>query len=117
MTRRRHCLATIHLDLPHILGNNPNWYASVPLVVGLLGEEKGGREGLLTSSSSLFSVLTHTRTHVRTHTHAYTHTTQDTYIQERAEAMENIHSTIVELGSIFKQLAEMVQEQEEQVVR
>ena len=31
--------------------------------------------------------------------------------------MENIHSTIVELGSIFKQLAEMVQEQEEQVVR
>ena len=46
------------------------------------------------------------------HTH-----TQDTYIQERAEAMENIHSTIVELGSIFKQLAEMVQEQEEQVVR
>jgi len=42
---------------------------------------------------------------------------QDTYIQERAEAMENIHSTIVELGSIFKQLAEMVQEQEEQVVR
>ena len=48
------------------------------------------------------------------------HTTphkQDTYIQERAEAMENIHSTIVELGSIFRQLAEMVKEQEEQVVR
>ena len=31
--------------------------------------------------------------------------------------MENIHSTIVELGSIFKQLAEMVQEQEETVMR
>ncbi len=46
------------------------------------------------------------------HTH-----TQDTYIQERAEAMENIHSTIVELGTIFRQLAEMVKEQEEQVVR
>ncbi|XP_064403371.1 syntaxin-5-like [Halichondria panicea] len=42
---------------------------------------------------------------------------QDTYIQERAEAMDNIHSTIVELGSIFRQLAEMVKEQEEQVVR
>ena len=42
---------------------------------------------------------------------------QDVYIQERAEAMENIHSTIVELGSIFRQLAEMVKEQEEQVVR
>ena len=42
---------------------------------------------------------------------------QDTYIQERADAMENINSTIVELGQIFRQLAEMVQEQEEQVVR
>lgn len=42
---------------------------------------------------------------------------QDTYIQERSDAMENIHSTIVELGSIFKQLAEMVQEQEETVMR
>ena len=31
--------------------------------------------------------------------------------------MENINSTIVELGQIFRQLAEMVQEQEEQVVR
>ena len=31
--------------------------------------------------------------------------------------MENIHSTIVELGSIFKQLAEMVKEQEETVMR
>ena len=42
---------------------------------------------------------------------------QDTYIQERADAMENIHSTIVELGSIFRQLAEMIKEQEEQVIR
>ena len=31
--------------------------------------------------------------------------------------MENIHSTIVELGTIFRQLAEMVQQQEEQVAR
>lgn len=31
--------------------------------------------------------------------------------------MENIHSTIVELGSVFKQLAEMVKEQEETVMR
>ena len=69
---------------------------------------------------------THTHTHTRTcthahghgHGHAHTHIhTQDTYIQERAEAMENIHSTIVELGTIFRQLAEMVKEQEEQVVR
>ena len=42
---------------------------------------------------------------------------QDEYIQERANAMENIHSTIVELGGIFKQLAEMVKEQEETVMR
>ena len=31
--------------------------------------------------------------------------------------MENIHSTIVELGQIFRQLATMVKEQEEQVIR
>eukprot|EP00731_Ephydatia_muelleri_P027738 Em0019g611a len=42
---------------------------------------------------------------------------QDGYIQERADAMQNIHSTIVELGTIFRQLAEMVKEQEEQVMR
>lgn len=43
--------------------------------------------------------------------------TQDAYIQERADAMQNIEETIVELGGIFKQLAVMVKEQEEQVVR
>ena len=42
---------------------------------------------------------------------------QDTYIQERADAMQNIEQTIVELGGIFKQLAVMVKEQEEQVMR
>ena len=42
---------------------------------------------------------------------------QDAYIQERADAMQNIEETIVELGGIFKQLAVMVKEQEEQVVR
>lgn len=42
---------------------------------------------------------------------------QDTYIQERSNAIDNIHSTIVELGSIFQQLVEMVKEQEEQVMR
>ena len=42
---------------------------------------------------------------------------QDHYIQERAETMENIESTIVELGVIFQQLAEMVKDQEEQVER
>ncbi|KAL5008014.1 hypothetical protein ScPMuIL_013595 [Solemya velum] len=42
---------------------------------------------------------------------------QDSYIQGRAETMETIHSTIVELGSIFTQLAHMVKEQEEMVQR
>jgi len=31
--------------------------------------------------------------------------------------MENIESTIVELGSIFQELAHMVKEQEEQIER
>ncbi|KAK0052308.1 syntaxin-5 [Biomphalaria pfeifferi] len=41
----------------------------------------------------------------------------DAYIQSRAETMQNIESTIVELGSIFQQLAHMVKEQEEVVGR
>uniref|UniRef100_H2Z1V9 t-SNARE coiled-coil homology domain-containing protein n=1 Tax=Ciona savignyi TaxID=51511 RepID=H2Z1V9_CIOSA len=42
---------------------------------------------------------------------------QDSYISERASTMETIESTIVELGNIFQQLATMVKEQEEQVMR
>jgi len=42
---------------------------------------------------------------------------QDNYITDRANTMENIETTIVELGDIFQQLATMVKEQEEQVLR
>lgn len=42
---------------------------------------------------------------------------QDSYISERASTMQNIESTIVELGQIFTQLAHMVKEQEEAVQR
>uniref|UniRef100_A0A674MLY9 Syntaxin-5 n=1 Tax=Takifugu rubripes TaxID=31033 RepID=A0A674MLY9_TAKRU len=42
---------------------------------------------------------------------------QATYIQDRADTMQNIESTIVELGSIFQQLAHMVKEQEETIQR
>ncbi|XP_068681460.1 syntaxin-5-like [Montipora foliosa] len=42
---------------------------------------------------------------------------QDDYIHARATAMENIESTIVELGTIFQELAHMVKEQEEQIER
>lgn len=45
----------------------------------------------------------------------YDHT--DNYLQNRAETMQNIESTIVELGGIFQQLAHMVKEQEEMVER
>ncbi|KAL3266229.1 hypothetical protein HHI36_010410 [Cryptolaemus montrouzieri] len=41
----------------------------------------------------------------------------DNYFQNRAETMQNIESTIVELGGIFQQLAHMVKEQEEMVER
>ncbi|CAB1433252.1 unnamed protein product [Pleuronectes platessa] len=42
---------------------------------------------------------------------------QDSYIQSRADTMQNIETTIVELGSIFQQLAHMVKEQEETIQR
>lgn len=41
----------------------------------------------------------------------------DQYLTSRAETMQNIESTIVELGGIFQQLAHMVKEQEEMVDR
>lgn len=41
----------------------------------------------------------------------------DQYLTSRAETMQNIESTIVELGGIFQQLAHMVKEQEEMVER
>lgn len=41
----------------------------------------------------------------------------DSYVAQRAETMQNIESTIIELGGIFQQLAFMVKEQEEMVER
>jgi len=41
----------------------------------------------------------------------------DSYMSERADAMENIESTVVELGHIFSQLATMVKEQDEMIGR
>lgn len=42
---------------------------------------------------------------------------QDSYLQSRADTMQTIQSTIVELGQMFTQLATMVKEQEEIVHR
>jgi len=42
---------------------------------------------------------------------------QDTYMQSRAEALQNVESTIHELGSIFTQLATMVSQQGEIAIR
>ncbi|CAG0883268.1 unnamed protein product [Darwinula stevensoni] len=39
------------------------------------------------------------------------------YLESRAETMQSIESTVVELGSIFQQLAHMVKEQEEAIHR
>nr|UEK51493.1 syntaxin 5-like protein [Parasacculina yatsui] len=42
---------------------------------------------------------------------------EDSFYQSRSDTMKSIESTIVELGSIFQQLAHMVKEQEEVVQR
>uniref|UniRef100_A0A8C2SU65 Syntaxin 5 n=2 Tax=Coturnix japonica TaxID=93934 RepID=A0A8C2SU65_COTJA len=42
---------------------------------------------------------------------------QESYVRSRAEALQNIEATIVELGSIFQQLANMVKEQEDTIQR
>ena len=41
----------------------------------------------------------------------------DRYLASRADTMQNIEGTIVELGGIFQQLAHMLKEQEEMMVR
>lgn len=53
----------------------------------------------------------------RTQQQAMIYDDTDSYLQSRAETMQNIESTIVELGGIFQQLAHMVKEQEEMVER
>ncbi|KAG2441533.1 hypothetical protein HXX76_003154 [Chlamydomonas incerta] len=42
---------------------------------------------------------------------------QDTYLSSRAEALRNVENTIVELGSIFNKLSELVAEQGELAIR
>ena len=42
---------------------------------------------------------------------------QDAYLASRAEALQNVERTIVELGTIFTQLATMVAEQGELAIR
>lgn len=42
---------------------------------------------------------------------------QDSYMQNRVEALQNVESTIVELSSIFTQLATMVAQQGEVAIR
>lgn len=44
-------------------------------------------------------------------------TQDDSYIQDRANAMQTVETTIVELGTMFNQLATMIKEQEEQITR
>lgn len=45
------------------------------------------------------------------------HGQSDAYLQDRANTMQSIESTIVELGGIFQQLAHMIKEQEEVMLR
>lgn len=42
---------------------------------------------------------------------------QDQYVQDRSQAMEQVETTIVELGDMFVQLAGMVKAQEESIMR
>ena len=42
---------------------------------------------------------------------------QDTYLSSRAEALRNVETTIVELGTIFNKLSEMVAQQGEMAIR
>jgi len=66
--------------------------------------DMGGHDGTVATRSVL-------------QTQAFMYDETDQYLSSRAETMQNIESTIVELGGIFQQLAHMVKEQEEMVER
>ena len=42
---------------------------------------------------------------------------EETFLRERANAMQTVEQTIVELGSMFSQLATMIKEQDESIQR
>lgn len=71
-------------------------------------------EVLIQSSISLFFLPYHQH---RLNNDLFRQLFQDNYIQSRADTMVNIEQTIVELGTIFQQLAHMVHEQDEIVHR
>ena len=50
-------------------------------------------------------------------THLFVLHFKESYLRDRANAMQTVEQTIVELGGIFKQLATMIKEQEEQIQR
>jgi len=55
--------------------------------------------------------------HVKYHQQIALIDEQDSYLHERANAMQQIEQTIVELGGIFQQLASMVHQQDELITR
>ncbi|XP_020279276.1 syntaxin-5 [Pseudomyrmex gracilis] len=78
-----------------------------------------GRQGslLLQEEASSNSVMEPIMNHQLTTMQQAIQDDTDAYVQSRTETMQNIESTIVELGGIFQQLAHMVKEQEEMVER
>lgn len=83
-------------------GNN----ATAPLPLSI---PRGGRNEETLATSSSHQAMQHQQQQMVP--------LQDSYMQSRAEALQNVESTIMELGSIFTQLATMVAQQGEIALR
>ncbi|XP_034943997.1 syntaxin-5 [Chelonus insularis] len=79
----------------------------------------GGQQSslLLEEQDNSVSINLEPSMHQQTQMEKYMRDDTDQYVSSRAETMQNIESTIIELGGIFQQLAYMVKEQEEMVER
>lgn len=90
--------------------NRRQLYSSTPETTPLLGGRQAGNQK---TASSLFGADGSFGSQQQQQLAVQ----QDTYVSSRAEALHNVEATIVELGSIFQQLATMVAEQGEMAER
>lgn len=100
-------LATSNGSLPHSRSANSLSSTVIELGDGNSGSETQGVRGHRHNNSASFQTQTLLQFEDQT----------NQYLEDRANTVQSIESTIVELGTIFNQLATMVHQQEEMITR
>lgn len=98
----------VHQHRRQLFSNTPDASVTTPLLT---------RQGSVKTASNLFGGQGGNTTGQQQQQLMLQAPQQDGYLSSRAEALHNVEATIVELGSIFTQLAEMVAQQGEMAQR